>query len=245
MSGREMATKLKLGKSLVNRWIKDNGLAVPRSLVVKFQSDARKGTTSSTPSIDTYLRANYKKLPQKRIAETIGRSHTFVVTRLKQLGLVIPREIIEQFRKESQIKPGNVPLNKGKKMSKEMYNKCAPTMFKKGQLPHTTLYDGCITVRHDHPDRKGHRYKWIRISKAKWEMLHVHNWKKKHGPIPKGFIVAFKTADTMNCSPGNLMLITRAENMKRNTIHRYPMELKQTMRMIGRLSRKIKQHGKK
>jgi len=37
---------------------------------------------------------------------------------------------------------GREPENKGKPMSKELYDKCKATMFKKGNEPHNTCYDG-------------------------------------------------------------------------------------------------------
>lgn len=245
MSGSDIARKFRLDKNIVTRYMRKNGLSVPKELQLKFRVAAMTGRTSSTPEIDRFLKKNYLSMPVKRMAYKINKSHCFVSTRMRQLNLVTPRHIIEKFKRDTWIKPGNIPVNKGKKMSIALYKKCAPTMFKKGNLPHNTKADGCISIRHDHPNRRGYRYKWIRIAIGKWEMLHVHNWKKAHGRIPKGYIVVFKDGNTMNCSLSNLEMITLAENMKRNTIHRYPMELKQTMRMIGKLDRKLKQHGKK
>lgn len=202
-----------------------------------------------TKKEDNYIRKHYLFIPSKRIAAHLGISDTFVRNRRTRLGLVIPQYIIDNFKKDSQIKKGNIPSNKGKRMSKAMYKRCKPTMFKKGNLPAQTLYNGAITIHYGHKERGCPPYKWIRLSKANWEMLHVHNWKKKHsGKIKKGYIVAFKTIDTMNCKVSNLMLITRKQNMARNTIQRYPEELKKTMRALGKLKRtitKLQDNGKK
>jgi len=117
----------------------------------------------------------------------------------------------------TQFKPGHTPANKGKKISAKEKEKYKHTFYQKGHKPHNTKYDGYIGKRTD--TRTGITYKVIRISKNTFKHLHVHNWEKANGPVPEGFIVAFKTSDTMNCEPENLELITRAENMKRNSFH--------------------------
>lgn len=245
MSADAMGRKLGLSRGGAGRWLRENGLSVSRELQLKFRSQARCGRTSSTPAQDRCIRKNYLTIPLKKIAQKINRSSTFVVTRMRQLGLVTPPEIKQKFKEGSWIKKGNTPVNKGKKMSKAMYRKLSLTMFKKGNTPVNTRHDGAIVVRHNHQDRGERAYKWIRISLANWEMLHVYNWEMKYGPVPEGYMVAFKTNDTMNCEVENLEMITLADNMRRNTIHKYPAELKSTIRMLGKLGRKIKQHGKK
>ena len=107
-----------------------------------------------------------------------------------------------------------VPANKGKKMSKAMYKKCKPTMFKKGQLPKNTREgDGAISIRHDN---RGIPVKHIRVALGKWVYLSRYNYEKYIGQIPPGHIVIFKDGDTMNCEPGNLALLSRADNARRN-----------------------------
>jgi hypothetical protein len=97
-----------------------------------------------------------------------------------------------------------------------------------------------ITTRRDSKTKRV--YKFIRISLGKWQMLHVYNWEQVHGKLPKGKILAFK-GSTDDCSIDNLILITRAENMKRNSIQRYPEEIKQTIRVLTKLKKTI--NGKK
>jgi hypothetical protein len=47
-------------------------------------------------------------------------------------------------------------------------------------------------------------------------------WEENFGPIPAGMIVRLKDADIANCAPGNLTLITRAENARLNCRIRKP-----------------------
>lgn len=116
-------------------------------------------------------------------------------------------------------------------------------MFKKGGLPHNTKHNGAIVIRTDTKTRR--KYKWIRISKGKWEMLHVRIWKKAGRKIPEGTIIVFKDKDPMNCVLKNLERITLAENMQRNTLHNYPKPIAQVIQLQGALTRKINKGLKK
>jgi hypothetical protein len=178
-------------------------------------------------------------LPLKRIAKNIKRSNTFVKTRLRQLGLIIPKEIIEKFKLDSQIKPGTIPPNKGKKMPPDLYEKVKHTFFKKGDIPGNTKYDGAIVIRHNHKNRNSPPYKWIRIAKGNWVMLHKNIWENANGKVPDGHIVVFKDGNTMNCVIENLELITLEENMLRNTIHNYPEDIVKTLYVKGQLTKTI------
>lgn len=138
---------------------------------------------------------------------------------------------------------GHKPHNKGRKLSeyvdKVTIDKIKNTTFKKGSVPHNTKHDGAISLR---CDKSGIKYFFIRISKAKWIPYHHHLWTEANGPIPKGHIVVFKDKNSMNCKLENLEVISYAENMKRNTIQRYPNELKQAIKTITKLKKLI--HGK-
>jgi len=66
-------------------------------------------------------------------------------------------------------------------------------------------------------NRGGKSYKYICLALGSWKPLHIYNWEKTNGKIPKGHCLWFKNGDTMNCELSNLELITRAENMNRNS----------------------------
>ncbi len=249
MSASEMARKFGIDKSIVGRYMRKNGLSAPKDVHIKFRALAIVGKTTSTPAIDRELKKYYLTIPVKTLATKIKKSHTFVVTRLRQLGLIIPEAIIQQRKIDSQLKPGNVSHNKGKKMPPEVYEKCKSTMFKKGQLPKNTAEkNGTISIRHEQSDRSigpGRAYKYIRISLGVWVPLHIHRWEKKRGPIPKGHCLWFKDGNSLNCTLKNLELITRGENVRRNhdKFLQYPTELKQTINIINKINKKLKQHG--
>jgi len=151
--------------------------------------------------------------------------------------------MIEQG-KAYRFKKGHMSWNKDKSpkdyMPAESYEKLIPTQFKKGTNPPNTKHDGAISIR---SDKSGAKYKYIRLSKANWMALHVKIYQEEYGPIPKNHIIVFKDRNSLNCTLNNLECITKAENMQRNTIHRYPTELKNAIKTLSTLKKQF--NGKK
>lgn len=239
MSQRKLAEQLGVSKYPVEYFMKKEGLKAPTKLRNKWRAESRLGKTSYTKEMDDFIKENYLKMPIKTLADKIGGSYTGIMGRLRYFGLEIPPEIVERNIQIGRIKKGNVPANKGKKMSDELREKVKHTWFKKGQEPHNTKYDGAITIRHDSTNRP---YKYIRISKGNWVLLHRYVWEKANGPIPPGMNILFKDGDTMNCELENLEMVSDSENMKRNTIHNYPDEIKKTILLTRKLTRKLENH---
>lgn len=77
----------------------------------------------------------------------------------------------------------------------------------------------------------------------RWRACHAILWEEHHGPIPAGHIVVFRDRDMTRIEIDNLELITRAENMRRNTIHRYPRDLKEVIRLQKKLERTIRKRA--
>jgi hypothetical protein len=195
---------------------------------------------------DQFLIDNHKSIPAKRMAKMLGRTEGTARQRMKVLGITVPPEIVEKFRKDSQIKKGNVPINKGKKqssyMSPEKIEKTKATRFKKGHIPKNAKEDGIITIRTDTKSKI--KYQYIRLALGKWQELHRYNWVKKNGPIPEGMIIAFKDRNSLNADIENLEMITLEENMRRNTIHQYTPEIQTALKVLNKVKRKIKLHEK-
>lgn len=202
-------------------------------------------TRNFTEDEDKFLKDNYLVIPTKRMSLMLGRNESSARQRMKRLGITVPADIIAKFRANSQIKKGATPPNKGKKqseyMSKEAIEKCKPTQFKKGQKPHNTrAADGEFS---DRKDKTGKVYRHIRVSIGKWVLYHSYLWEKKYGKIPKGHCLWFKDGNSMNITLDNLELITRAENVRRNSVHRYTPEMKQAFRLIKKINKTIKSYG--
>jgi hypothetical protein len=115
--------------------------------------------------------------------------------------------------------------------------------FKKGNIPHNTRKegDGAISIR----NTKGIPYKWVRLEMGKWRQLHTHTWEQANGQkLSKGYIIVFKDGDSMNCAIENLEMISCAENMNRNSIQRYPSDVKNAIRLLNKLTNTIKKYEK-
>jgi hypothetical protein len=140
------------------------------------------------------------------------------------------RGLLTRFEK------GNQPWNKGIKG----FMGPNKTSFSKGQKPYNHKPVG--STRIDSKDG----YLIIKIAEPnKWKLLHRHIWEQSNGQIPKGMNIIFKDGNKLNCALENMAIITREENMKRNTIHQYPEEVKQTIRTLTKLKKTIRNHGTK
>jgi hypothetical protein len=223
LSSREIGATLGHPRGTIMSFLKREGLRVPRKIALEFKERARMQVNNAkVHPEDELIKELYLLLPKKNIADLLGRSDTFIEGRMKKLKLTVPISIKQFFVEYARIKPGNIPLNKGKKqieyMSKEAIQRTKATRFQKGQLPSNTKErNGVITVRYDHKNRGGKAYKYIRISLGKWMPYHQYRWEKKNGKLPKGMCLWFKDSDPMNCKLSNLELITRGENMRRNS----------------------------
>lgn len=194
-----------------------------------------------TKKEDAFLSRNYLTVPAKRMAKMLGRTEGTARQRMKLLGIVVPPEVVEKFKQDSYYRKGSVPLNKGKKMPKEVYKKCKATMFKKGSVPPNHKPIG--SERIDSKDG----YVWVKVAEGLncYRLKHRVVWEQHFGAIPKGMNVQFKDGNRLNLDVDNLELISKSGNMKRNTYHNYPKEIASTIQLMGALTRQINKHKKK
>ena len=107
--------------------------------------------------------------------------------------------------KTGRFEKGNKPYNKGKKMSKELYEKCKPTMFKKGHIPKNYRKIGSERITKD-------GYIEIKIADPHvWKLKHRLIYEEHYGKIPAGYSVIFGDGDKLNCNIDNLILVSRSE----------------------------------
>lgn len=135
---------------------------------------------------------------------------------------------------DSKFKKGQMPHNKGKKMSPEVYEKIKPTLFKKGHNINTRPVgteridkDGYVVVKIEQPN--------------KWRLKQLVIWEKHHGAIPKNHVVIFLDGNNRNFDINNLALITRAESMylNRHKLRFNDRELTESAVNIAKLNSKI------
>lgn len=198
-----------------------------------------------------YIRQNYSDTLTAEIAAVLGRSLRSVYNKSYELGLLKSDEFINSGKcgrlqkghnrgKDTRFKPGHKTWNKDKKLGKEWTKgRMGETQFKPGHLPHNTKPEG------DGALSKRGRYWYIRLSLGHWRQLHTYTWENSNGPInPKTEMVKFRDGNPDNCDLENLYLETRSGNMKSNTIHNYPPEIKDSIIALTTLKKKIKNHGK-
>jgi hypothetical protein len=239
-SSRELGRILKVSRYAISRFLRRENLKVPIEISKQFKAKAvAKRYDSIIHPADELIKELYLQLPLKNIADLIDRTDSYVSGRYKKLNLKVPYGIKQEFIEYSRMKKGNIPFSKGKKqtefMSPEAIERTKNTRFKKGNSSPNTLYDGAITQR---KDKREISYKYIRIAPGKWKELQIYNWEKKNGPVPKGYVLACKDGNTLNCKPSNWYLLTKADNARRNSIHNYPKEIVDTVMLLGRMKKK-------
>lgn len=124
-------------------------------------------------------------------------------------------------------------------MSVEAIERTKATRFQAGSIPKNALPDGTEVLRTD--KRSGKVYTMIKvpgINKLKYKQVHV--WETHHKKkVPAAHNVVFADGNTQNFEPENLECITDEELMSRNTIQRYPADLKVNIRLISKIKKVI------
>lgn len=137
---------------------------------------------------------------------------------------------------------GNRPWNAGLK-GWQAGGRARSTQFKKGNRPQTWLPIGTERVTMDGTLER--KVADTRKKKRDWKPVKDLIWSAKHGRIRRGRFVVHKDRDRSNFRLRNLVLVDRAENMRRNTYHRYPREIARLIQLRGALQRQInKREGK-
>jgi HNH endonuclease len=220
-SVKSRASKLKLKKQYVREWLRRE---------------------------DRLLRSLYPDMPTAEIANRLGRSKASAEARARNLGLrKSPAYISNMCRLQLGQKigerycfpKGHVPANKGLRRPGYAPGRMAQTQFKKGQTPHNTFPLWSFRVNTD-------GYLLLKTGAVApkpnngWEWVHKLVWEQANGAIPRGHRIWWKDGDRLNCSLGNLELLSGAEHMARTTIHNLPPNLKEVLAWSGALKRRIR-----
>ena len=130
-------------------------------------------------------------------------------------------------------KKGEAPWNKGKYMRVSI-----ATEFTKGNKPHNYRPVGSERITVD-----GYKEKKI-ADPNKWKGMHILLWEEVNGPVPPRHKIVFKDNNKLNISIDNLLCLSYEDAMKRNSIHRYPIEIVKAIKTISKLKKTIRNHGK-
>lgn len=199
-----------------------------------------------TPSQDAILRELYLENSAAECAAVLGRGVKAIYARAQLLGLNKPRDWIANRARERsarpdhggiacRFQPGQAPWNKGKPHPSS--GRAIDTQFKPGQKPHTWH-----PVGHERITADGF---WQRkltdtgVTRRDYVNVHWIVWRADGRHIPPGHALVFKDGNRLNVALDNLELVTRAELMRRNTLHRLPEELVHVVRLRGAINRHI------
>lgn len=197
-----------------------------------------------TEEEDGFLRRVFPNSYTLDIALKLNRSYSSVSTRAHLLGLhksevFKQAELAKQGERLKKVGPktrfvkGQESHNKGVKMPPEVYSKIERTMFKKGNVPHNTKYNG-----HERINKDG--YVEMRIRIGEYELKHRVIWREAGFDIPEGHALVFINGDKMDIRIENLKVISREELMLSNSIHNYPEDIKSAIRTLTKLKKRIK-----
>ena len=198
---------------------------------------------------DKQLRALYPHMSTAKVAKQFGRSLESVNGRAQNLGLRKTQAYLDspdacRLRRGDNVgaafrfKKGLVPHNKGLRRPGWFRGRMRETQFKKGQKPWTWKPIGSLRF-----SKEGYLQRKISDTgypPHDWVGVHILIWVEVHGPVPPGHAVTFKDGDKKHIVLDNLELISRAELMRRNTVHNLPPDLAQVIQLRGALNRRIR-----
>jgi hypothetical protein len=197
-------------------------------------------------NLDDIIREKFPHMRTIDLANELGLTYGSVCYKAHRMGLKKSKEYLasETSGRHNLIEAGkayrfikdHTPHNKGAKMPEHVYHRVKPTMFKKGNKPHNTQPVGTINFRADKDNRT---YAYVKIKDSDWRLMHRVVWEQYNGPIPPGHIVRFKDGNTLHWDISNLEMIDMRNNMNRNTIQRFPVEIQEVIKLNSKLKKKI------
>lgn len=204
------------------------------------------------------LRLHYPDTITRAISDALGRTERQVYQKAAALGLKKSEAYLasphacrlrrgDNVGAATRFEKGQTPWNKGKPGSTGTHPNSRRNHFKKGEMAgaaqHNYVPIGSLRVtKYGSLEQKVTDNPALYPAK-RWRPVAHLVWEAAHGPIPPGHIVRFKhgmhtvvydeiTVDRLEC-------ITKAENMRRNTLHRYPKEITDVIRARAVLNRRI------
>lgn len=202
-----------------------------------------------TPDQLAVLSARYPNERTDKLAASIGRTVSATHQRANQLGLRKSAEYLatpDAGRKDgnrggkARFKKGQIPWNKGMK-GLDIGGK--ETRFKVGSKPQKWKPIGAERICKD--GLLVRKYFDTGVKSIDWVAVHVYVWTQHNGPVPAGHAVVFVDGNNRNFDPENLECVTRAELMRRNSVHNLPKELAELCQLRGALNRQINKRASK
>lgn len=147
--------------------------------------------------------------------------------------------------------PGHRPANKGLRRPGWSPGRMAETQFKKGSMSgpaqHNYVPIGSTRIVYGNLERKVTDDPTLYPAR-RWRPVHRMVWEAANGPVPRGHVVVFRpgmhTTVEADITLDRVECITRRQLLQRNHIKRYPPELREVMRLKGRVTRQLNKRGK-
>lgn len=205
------------------------------------------------------LKALYPDLPATEVAHRLGRGLRSIYNAANKHGLRksvaffasdksgrIERARTDPRMTGTQFKRGHETWNKGKK-GWQSGGRSAETRFKKGcrlgAAQHNYVPIGTERICADGYVERKVTDDPSMYPARRWIAVHRIVWESERGAVQPGYIVVFKpgmrTTIVSEITADRLETISRAENMRRNTYHKYPKEIARAIQLRGALNRKI------
>lgn len=199
---------------------------------------------------DRIIAEHYPHTPAKEVQQLLGCSIKALYSRASILNVKKTDEFLrgphsgnikkgEQRGVASQFKKGNPSWTTGKKIGTR--GRSADTQFKPGQLSGRAAQLK-KSIGSERMSRDGYLERKVNDDMPlykRWKAVHIIEWEKVNGPLPSGHAVVFKDGNRQNIQTHNLELISRAELMRRNSVHNYGPEIASIHRLRGAITRQI------
>jgi hypothetical protein len=197
-----------------------------------------------TPEKMKLLRELYPNTKNADIAQILGVTEYSIIAAGFRYKLRKTAEFKRQCSEKGMYKKGQQPFNKGlngkEYLSAEALAGMKATQFKKGTVPPNHKPAGYERVC----AKDGYIYVKVAEGMKQFRLKHRVIYEQHFGSIPKGYNVQFKDGNIRNFSPDNLELVSKKQNLQRNTVHNYPEEIVLMVHLRGVLNRQINKHKK-
>jgi hypothetical protein len=207
-----------------------------------------------TPDESAVLARLYSDTKTAEIADLLGVSVSRIHNKAGLMGLKKSAEFISAEAAERaknmpasahlrRFKPGHSAWNKGLK-GLDMGGKT--TQFKPGTRQGRAALSwqpvGTERIAKDgYIERKINE---DRPFQRRWRGVHLIVWEAANGPVPNGYAVTFKDGNKQHVTLENLQLTSRADLMRRNSVHNYGPEIAQLAQLQGAITRQINRKEK-
>jgi hypothetical protein len=210
----------------------------------------RAGKRLWEPADDERMRREFPDTPSAELAARLGRTRHAVEARATVLGVHKSEAYLAspaacRLRRGDHVgaayrfKPGQVPPNKGLRRPGYAPGRMRETQFKKGNparwmpIGSRRLIDGYVYIKLADVRYVPHTHNWF--------LEHVLDWEiANRRPLPPGHALRFRNGDRTDLRLDNLELVSRGDNMRRNSLHNLPAPLAQTIQLLGALKRQIR-----